>query len=113
MKQLKFNKSNFPISADLKIKSMINHLGSKNQCDSVGLLLDVMVYSQSDSEYQTRLVKYLETGSTIELRELCTRYGNYLTDLNFSNRVDAIDSAMLVALQPLPTNTPSLRLYAH
>lgn len=51
--------------------------------------------ADTDPDYSGRLDKWINVGSTLELRELVRRFGGYMVDLAFSNVVDGLDSAHL------------------
>ncbi|MCW3783010.1 hypothetical protein [Defluviimonas salinarum] len=96
------------LSAKRFIRSLRKTLFDRGNRDA-HLLFDAMVLrAKADGGYGAEFVCFAEVPSTVALREISRPFGDYWKDLEFANRIDEIDAAMLPAKARLAATPRSL-----
>jgi len=83
-----------------RVSNIIYDLKMRQRTLGLELMMTMLYDAKNNKEYEQRLVHYLEKGSTIELRDLASPYGDYRVSgggkvLDHKNGVDAIDSSAM------------------
>ena len=79
-----------------RLARLRTRIGDYDNPHMVRDILDKMIdKAAKERDYAAAFAKWLEDGSTTELRTLAEPFGDYWKDLEYSNIVDTIDSAFL------------------